>query len=142
MIIGTLVEKMKEKLPELEDVVTFYNDGMVYYSSFPDQINTPILGKTLSNLIQNTMSVNELLLEFHDADHIQDKLRKIFFEIGGKTVLVLKLGEDSNIALFLAHKRIREIEIKCIKDDLALLEDMIDTTKDELKELGYAPRKE
>ncbi|SRR6056297_596614 len=139
MIIERLFKKIKDELPHLENAVTFYNDGTVYFSSFPrgeNEVNTPHLGIKLAEVIKSLHSI-QLICEAVPKTEEQYKYKRIMYETQQYLIIIIDLGQDSNIALFFKHVKGEDVNISCIKEELDILEDLIDTTEEELKDLGY-----
>ncbi|MFX0205325.1 MAG: hypothetical protein ACFFDT_05020 [Candidatus Hodarchaeota archaeon] len=125
-MIEETIEHIKKKLPEVEHIVMFYNDGTVFHSTF-EKINIPKLGENISETLANMRRIYEIC-NYEWEDYI-----RLVFDTNEINVLILKLGENSNVALFFKKiQRKGELKIHTIRRYLAKVEDLLDIDKDEL----------
>jgi hypothetical protein len=136
MIIEDIVKRIKEKIDLLENVVTFYNDGMVYFSNFPQEINIPNLGSKFAMILRDLNAIQIISGKQPNVEFEYD-YKRVIYEIKDYIVMIIKLGQDSNIALFFKSENTKKINISCIQEELGIIEKLIDTTEEELVELGY-----
>lgn len=104
----------------------FYNNGIIFQSTFEQEINIPKLGETLANILDNARKINDICI-FKPEDY-----KKLIVEMEEATIIILKLGEDSNIGLFFKNEDSKEINLTPIKRYLTRIEELIDMDKNEL----------
>ena len=91
------IEKILKKIPEIENLATFYNDGTVFQTTFDkNKVNIPKLGKDLAEILS-------LFRNLQEKDNFK-AYRKIVYDAVDVSVIILKLGEQSNLALFFKHE--------------------------------------
>ncbi len=128
MVIKTL-NKIKNELPGLLDYIMFYNTGIVFQSSFSEKTNVPAVCAKLSDIIQ----MFKASLNCYDTP--SNDYLKIIFETKEHIIIILKLGEDSNIALFFDNEVINDVSdvnISSVQKYLNKLEKLIDMDKSEI----------
>ena len=116
------IERIKAELPELLHVVMFYDDGIVFQSSFEKEksVNIPQVGTNLSEILKHIQKLLEIgVLEMEPYTKLIYETRKI-------VVMVIKLGEKSNIALFF-RKGGEEPDLSSIKRYLQNIQRLIDS---------------
>jgi len=128
-MIEKTIERIKKTLPEVEHVVMFYNDGTVFHTTFDKTINIPKLGENISE----TLAYIQKIYENSKYDLVD--YRKLIFDTDNTSLIILKLGENSNLALFF-KKKIRNVErkIRSIHRDIEMAEDLLDVDRSELVE--------
>ena len=114
----------------------FYNDGIVYNSTFEKDVNIPKLGSNLSEIINHFKK----LLEIGSLE--KEPYKKIIYETKTMVVGLLKLGENSNLALFIDKLEDKDIKFKPIRRCLTHLERLIDMDKVELDKNKLIIKKE
>ncbi|NHI91300.1 MAG: hypothetical protein EAX96_02270 [Candidatus Lokiarchaeota archaeon] len=119
------VKRIKETIPEIIHIAMFYDDGTVFQSTFDQPINVPKLGENLSEGLKH---INDLLKISQFEGEI---LKKSVHETDNLIIIVLKLGEQSNLALFF-KKGAEEPDITPIRRYIQKIENLIDTDKKEL----------
>ncbi len=121
------IERIKNALPEIVHIVMFYNNGIVFQTTFShDEINIPKLGEHISELLNQIRAVYNICnIEIQDYN-------KLIFETENISTIILKLGEDSNIALFFKNEDTKELKIKSIQRYLNRIEELIDMDAKEL----------
>ncbi|MBN2155587.1 MAG: hypothetical protein JW776_06060 [Candidatus Lokiarchaeota archaeon] len=122
-----ILNKVKNELPGLIDYIMFYNTGIVFQSSFSEKANVPVICANLNEVI-NTFRQSLVCYGVSSTDY-----QKIIFESTTHIIIILKLGEDSNIALFFDNTQVDEVNIRPIQKYLNKLEDLIDMDKSELE---------
>ncbi|UCG03893.1 MAG: hypothetical protein JSW11_07885 [Candidatus Heimdallarchaeota archaeon] len=125
-MIEETIERIKNKLPEVEQIIMFYNDGTVFHSTF-EKINIPKLGENISETLANMRRIYEI------CNYTLEDYTRLVFDTDGINVVILKLGENSNVALFFRKiRRKGELRIHTIRRYLAKVEDLLDIDQDEL----------
>jgi hypothetical protein len=113
------IERIKKALPEITHLVMFYDEGVVYQTTFEPPTNIPQLGKDLAKSIQH----------FHRIfDTLQLPIKpykKLIYEVDDFVIIILKLGEHSNLALFFQGD-VEDFQISAIRYYLFRLEELID----------------
>ncbi len=124
------IEKIKEKISGIRHVVLFYNNGLIFQTTFPpEEVNIPDLGRNLAQLVNG---FEEVLKEsrFPPAP-----FQKIIYETSHIVIIIIALGEDSNLALFLEGGKRSEFSIESIRTYLEQIKLLVDTDKDEIDEI-------
>ncbi|MHA2394185.1 MAG: hypothetical protein ACXAEX_19800 [Promethearchaeota archaeon] len=120
------IERIKVALPEVLHIVMFYNSGTVFQSTFGQEINVPKLGDNLTGLLNHIKNVYEV------CNFRLDDYKKLMFETEDISVIILKLGEESNIALFFKEEDLADIKLSSIKRYLTRIEELIDMDEKEI----------
>jgi len=113
-------------MPDLIHIVMFYNEGVVFQTTFDQPINIPEVGMNLVEILNHLKKLFELI-QFQT-----DPYKKLIYETANFIVIILKLGENSNIALFF-KKGESPPQISSIQWYLYRIEELIDTDKIELE---------
>ena len=125
-MIEDTIERIKKKLPEVEQIVMFYNDGTVFRTTF-DEINIPKLGENISEIIEHMRRLYEI------CNYKWKEYNRLVFDTNDINVIILKLGENSNLALFFKKTgRKGELRIHSIRRYVEKVEDLLDIDQDEL----------
>lgn len=103
----------------------FYNNGTVFQSTFDQVINAPKLGENLAELLNHIKNVYSI------CNFKLDNYRKLIFETEDISVIIIKLGEESNIALFFKEE-VKDIKLSSIKRYLTRIEELIDMDEKEI----------
>ncbi|MEE9409799.1 MAG: hypothetical protein V3V41_02625, partial [Candidatus Heimdallarchaeota archaeon] len=106
MVLKT-IERIRRTLPEVEHIVMFYNDGTVYqttFEQFEESVNIPKVGEDLSKILSSFRGLYDLCNYKYKGYH------QILFDTDDIDIIVIKLGEDTNLALFF-RKTVEEGEI-------------------------------
>ncbi len=128
-MIEKTIERIKKTLPEVEHVVMFYNDGTVFHTTFEHTVNIPKLGENFSETLASIYKMYKIC-NFDLVDY-----NKLVFDTDDMNVIVLKLGENSNLALFFRkRKRAGELRIHSIRRYIRLAEEILDVDRVELVE--------
>lgn len=121
------IERIKIALPEVEHIVMFYNDGTVFKTTFDREksdINIPKLGENMAEILEHIRALYEI------CEYSLTAYRKLVFETEDVNLVLLKVGEDTNIAFF--FKKDRKIRIRTIRRYIKKIEDLIDVDRIEL----------
>jgi len=120
------IQRITEKLPEIKHIVMFYDDGTVFQTTFNEPINIPEIGKNLAQSLKHMEGL------FETAQIELKHFSKLIYETENYLVIILRLGEGSNLALFF-DKGQEEPNISSIRRYLYRIEDLIDTDKLDLE---------
>ena len=104
----------------------FYNSGTIFQTTFEQNINVPKLGENLAELLHHVRLVYEI------SQFKIDNYKKLIFETDDISVIILKLGEDSNIALFFKKEEEKDLMLSSIKRYIARIETLIDMSEEEI----------
>lgn len=125
-MIEDTIERIKKKLPEVEQIVMFYNDGTVFHTTF-EEVNIPKLGENISETLAYMRRMYEI------CNYDWEDYNRLVFDTNDVNVIILKLGENSNLALFFRKIRKKgELRIHTIRRYLEKVEDLLDIGQDEL----------
>jgi len=123
------VKRIKEVLPEVEHIVMFYNNGMVFQCTFDQHYNVPKLGEHLAEAVNQFYRIYETC-GFDFSDY-----KKLIFETDKISMIIFKLGEDSNIALFFKKEIDIDQKLKSIRRYIKKIEKLIDMDLSEVQSL-------
>lgn len=121
------ISRIKAALPEVLHVVMFYNNGTIFQTTYEQEqdINIPKLGENLAEIINH-------MRKLYDICEIPlEKYEKIIFETENVSIMILQLGEESNLALFFKREEDEVLRISKIRRYLTKIEDLIDMDKRE-----------
>ncbi|MFX1343671.1 MAG: hypothetical protein ACFFBC_05505 [Promethearchaeota archaeon] len=104
----------------------FYNNGTIFQTTFEQDINIPKLGENLAEVLNHIRKLYEIC-NFNFEDY-----KKIIFETDDMSIIILKLGEDSNISLFFKKEEEKELKLTAIKRYMTRIEELIDMDEREL----------
>ena len=104
----------------------FYNTGTIFDTTFDHNINIPKLGEHLAELL------NQMRKIYETCSYSLEKYSKLIIETDDISVIILKLGEDSNIALFFKKEEENGLKLKSIKRYITKIEELIDADKFDL----------
>ena len=104
----------------------FYNNGIIFQTTFTHDINIPKLGEHIAEALNQLQKVYEV------CNFELNKYIKLIFETEKISVIVLKLGEDSNIGLFFKNEVPKELKLNLIQKYLNRIEELIDMDAKEL----------
>ncbi|TFG22974.1 MAG: hypothetical protein EU529_08945 [Promethearchaeota archaeon] len=104
----------------------FYNNGTIFDTTFEQNINIPKLGEHLAELL------NQMRKIYETCSYSLEKYSKLIIETEDISVIILKLGEDSNIALFFKKEKEEGLKLKSIKRYITKIEELIDADKFDL----------
>ena len=120
------ITRIKTALPDVIHIIMFYNNGTIFQTTFEQDINIPKLGELLAKALEKVRKLNDIC-KFKSHDY-----KKLIFEMEEVTIIILKLGEESNIALIFKNEDSKEINLTPIKRYLSKIEELIDMNKGEL----------
>ncbi len=129
IVIEKTIDRIKKTLPEVDHVVMFYNDGTVFHTTFEQTVNIPKLGENISMILAHIQKIYET------CNYDLVSYNKLVFDTDDVSVIILKLGENSNLALFF-KKKIRRVELKIrsIRRYIDMVEEFLDVDRVELVE--------
>jgi len=104
----------------------FYNNGTIFQTTFGSDVNIPKLGENLAEVLSHIRK----LYEFCNLK--AEEYKKLIFETEDVSIIVLKLGEDSNIALFFKKEEEKELRLTAIRRYLNRIEDLMDMDANEI----------
>ena len=118
--------RIKAALPEVKHIAMFYNSGIIFQTTFEQEINIPKLGENLAEILNHARKLYDI------SNYNFENYKKIIFETDDISIIILKLGEDSNIALFFKKEEEKELKITAIKRYMTRIEEIIDMDEKEL----------
>lgn len=104
----------------------FYNNGTIFQTTFGSEINIPKLGENLAEALNHIRTIYEF------CNLKAEEYKKLIFETEEVSIIILKLGEDSNIALFFKQEEDKELRLTAIRRYLNKVEDLMDMDADEI----------
>jgi hypothetical protein len=104
----------------------FYNNGTIFQTTFEQDINIPKLGENLAEILNHIRKLYEI------SNYSFEDYKKIIFETDDMSIIILKLGEDSNIALFFRKEEEKELKLTAIRRYITRIEELIDMDEREL----------
>ncbi|MFX1315378.1 MAG: hypothetical protein ACFE9T_05905 [Promethearchaeota archaeon] len=104
----------------------FYNNGTIFQTTFEQEINIPKLGENLAEILNHIRKLYEI------CNYNFEDYKKIIFETDDMSIIIMKLGEDSNIALFFKKEEEKELKLTAIKRYMTRIEELIDMDEKEL----------
>jgi len=114
------IRRIKTALPDVLHIVMFYNNGTIFQTTFDQSLNIPKLGENLAEILSHVRKVYEL------CNFRADSYRKLIFETDDISVIVIKLGEDSNLALFFKTEVSKDIKLRSIRRYIKKIEKFMD----------------
>ena len=123
------MEKIKAKLPGVMEIIMFYNDGTIFQTTLPPNCNIPEFG---NDLCQTLVSLAHVLGLY---DKKTNQYRKLFYETDKYLLVIIKLGEDSNLALILDNTLQGEFQIAPIQQYIQRLQDLLDMDREEIAQI-------
>ncbi len=120
------INRIKSALPEVKHIVMFYNNGTIFQTTFEQTINIPKLGENLAETLNHIRSLYEI------CNYKMEPYKKLIFETEDMSVIILKLGEESNIALFFEKEQDRELRLTAVRRYISNIETLIDMDEKEL----------
>lgn len=120
------IQRIKAALPEVKYVAMFYNNGTIFQTTFEQEINIPKLGENLAEVLNHIKKLYEI------CNYNFEDYKKVIFETDDISIIILKLGEDSNIALFFKKEEEKELKLTAIKRYMNRIEELIDMDEKEL----------
>ncbi|MFX0021813.1 MAG: hypothetical protein ACFE9S_05770 [Candidatus Hermodarchaeota archaeon] len=120
------IQRIQAALPEVKHIAMFYNNGIIFQTTFDQEINIPKLGENLAEILNHARKLYEV------SHYNFENYKKIIFETYDMSIIILKLGEDSNIALFFKKEEEKELKLTAIKRYITRIEELIDMDEREL----------
>ena len=120
------VKLIQAALPEVIHVAMFYNNGTIFDTTFEQSVNIPKLGEHLAELLNQMRRIYEV------CNFSLENYSKLIVETNDVSIIILKLGEESNIALFFKKEVDETLALKSIKRYIARIEELIDADKFDL----------
>ena len=120
------ISRIQVALPEVIHVVMFYNNGTIFQTTFEQEINIPKLGDSLAKMLKNIRNVYQI------SNFTTNDYKKIIIETEYISIIILKLGEESNLALFFKNEGGKDLNLTPIKRYLTRIEELIDMDRREL----------
>ena len=120
------IKNIQKTLPEVLHIVMFYNNGTVFQTTFEHNINIPKIGENLAEAVHHMLNL------FQICNYNIGEYKKLVFEAERISVIILKLGEDSNLALFFKSEDQKDIKISSIRNFIEKIEELVDMDKMEL----------
>jgi len=120
------IQRIKRAMPEVLHIVMYYNNGTVYQTTFESSMNIPKIGENLAESIAHIKILYEL------CNFTYKEYNKLIFETDEISMIILKLGEDSNIALFFKKEDDTDLKLTTIKRYLSRIESLIDMNEKEI----------
>ncbi len=105
----------------------FYNNGVVFESTFAQEINIPKVGENLAEAIKHWEQLFSL------CRFPATGFQKVIYETDEIVVIVIKIGEESNLALFFEGGKDISFKRGLIKEYLDQLENWMDMNAADLK---------
>ncbi|MFX0027223.1 MAG: hypothetical protein ACFE8M_12485 [Candidatus Hermodarchaeota archaeon] len=120
------INRIQAALPEVIHIAMFYNNGTIFQTTFEQNINIPKLGDSLAKVLKHIRNIYQIC-NFTTNDY-----KKIIFETEDVSIIILKLGEESNLALFFRSEEGKDLNLTPVKRYLTRIEELIDMDKKEL----------
>ena len=121
------VSQIQKALPEVLHIAMFYNNGTIYQTTIDQEYNIPKLGEYIAEALNQLRKVYETC-NFRLVDY-----KKLIFETDEISTIILKLGEDSNLAMFFKKELDINQKLKSIHRYIKKIEELIDVDKVELE---------
>ncbi len=129
------IKRIKRALPEVCHIAMFYNNGTIFQTTFEHPINIPKLGENLAEMLLHIKKLYDIC-EFKIDDY-----KRLVFETEEISLIVLKLGEDSNIGLFFRKEEGKDLKLGSIRRYLERIEDLVDVSQEEIERLDQEDEK-
>ena len=120
------IQRIQAALPEVKHIAMFYNNGIIFQTTFEQEINIPKLGENLAEILNHAKKLYDI------SNYNFENYKKIIFETDDMSIIILKLGEDSNLALFFKKEEEKELKLTAIKRYITRIEELIDMDEREL----------
>jgi len=122
--IQKTIDRIRRALPEVEHIAMFFDDGTVFqttFEQFEESVNIPKLGEDLSDILSSFKKLYEI------CNYDFKNYNQLLFDTESVDVLILKLGENSNLALFFRKLVVDgELQINTIQKYVTKIEKLID----------------
>jgi predicted regulator of Ras-like GTPase activity (Roadblock/LC7/MglB family)/flagellar biosynthesis chaperone FliJ len=124
------IRRIQETLPNVLHVIMFYNDGTVFQTTFDPPVNIPKLGVNLSEIIAHFKTLKEFCnMEF-------GLLKNAIFETKNVIIGIIRIGEESFMAIFMENRGEKGIDFEPIKKYIGRLEYLVDMDRIEIEKEG------
>ncbi|MBY8986505.1 MAG: hypothetical protein KGD65_15645 [Candidatus Lokiarchaeota archaeon] len=120
------IQRIKKAMPEVLHIVMYYNNGTVFQTNFESSMNVPKIGEYLAEILGHIKMLYDL------CNFKYQEYNKLIFETDEISTIILKLGEESNIALFFKKEDDTDLKLTAIKRYLSRIESLIDMDEKEL----------
>lgn len=127
------IERLKAAIPEIFHIVMFYDDGTIFQTTF-QQVNVPQIGENLAESIKHIAKLFEI------CKIENEPYTRLIYETKTNIILVIKVGEQSNLALFF-KKGTEEPQISAIKNFISRIQAVMDTDRIELDKQALEKQK-
>jgi len=130
------IKRIQTALPEVLHIVMFYNNGIIFQTTFKQDINIPKLGENIAKMLSHVQKLYEIC-NFDLVDY-----KKLIFETENISLIIIKLGENSNLGLFFKKEEDKDLKLNAIKRYLSRIEELIDMDKAELEMKSFEEKEE
>jgi len=130
------IKRIQTALPEVLHIVMFYNNGIIFQTTFKQDINIPKLGENIAKMLSHVQKLYEIC-NFDLVDY-----KKLIFETENISLIIIKLGENSNLGLFFKKEEDKDLKLNAIRRYLSSIEELIDMDKAELEMKSYEEKEE
>jgi len=127
------IERLKAAIPEIFHLVMFYDDGTIFQTTF-QQVNVPQIGENFAESIKHIAKLFEI------CKIENEPYTRLIYETKTYIILVFKVGEQSNLALFF-RKGLEEPHISAIKNFIYRIQAVMDTDKIDLDKQALEKQK-
>ena len=122
--IQKTLDRIRRALPEVEHIAMFFDDGTVFqttFEQFEESVNIPKLGEDLADILSSFRKLYEI------CNYDFKNYNQLLFDTESVDILILKLGENSNLALFFRKAVVDgELQINTIQRYITKIEKLID----------------
>ncbi|MHA1198488.1 MAG: hypothetical protein ACTSQF_03955 [Candidatus Heimdallarchaeaceae archaeon] len=123
-MVQKTIDRIRRALPEVEHIAMFFDDGTVFqttFEQFEESVNIPKLGEDLSDILSSFRKLYEI------CNYDFKNYNQLLFDTESVDVLILKLGENSNLALFFRKLVVDgELQINTIQKYVTKIEKLMD----------------
>lgn len=129
------INRLIENIPEIENIVTFYDDGTVFQTTFNKvEVNIPKLGSDLATILS--------LFKNLQAKNNFSEFVKVIYDGVNVSLLIFKAGEQSNVALFFKREMTdKEIQNLHIRNYIDRIQQFMDIDQETLREKEFEKKK-
>lgn len=110
------IQAIHNMLPGVQSVSLFYDNGIIYQTTINHELDIPVIGKNLAHFVQ------EMQLLAENCKDPEDKYQKMTIDTEKSVYIILRLGEQSNMAL-------KFIKAEYQKNSLGKIEEIIEKLK-------------
>ncbi|MCK4973528.1 MAG: hypothetical protein KAS52_09410, partial [Candidatus Heimdallarchaeota archaeon] len=123
-MVQKTIDRIRRALPEVEHIAMFFDDGTVFqttFEQFEESVNIPKLGDDLADILSSFRKLYEV------CNYDFKNYNQLLFDTENVDVLIIKLGENSNLALFFRKTVVDgELQINTIQKYITKIEKLID----------------